>query len=388
LVIGAARDSILDYAVLGSQPAEIVQARSAPTLWVKSREGTRHFWLRRAWELIYNAVPTLVASERAEVLWQMRTAARANVDYYALILLASAIATLGLLQNSAAVIIGAMLVAPLMSPMMAIAHGLTQGSLRLLRHAVESTVKGIALAVGVSLALSLLLPSARPSAEILARSEPNLLDLLVALASGAAAAYALSRKKVAAALPGVAIAAALVPPLCVVGYGLGISDLGIAGGASLLFTTNLSAIVLAGVVVFLLLGFRPVHARGGAQLRRGIILAGIALLILSVPLGFATMRSARQLARELNVEALLKEMILAEFAEVDDLAVERQGDGFVVSATVYVFNDESMDPERLSAIQQGLSAAAGGPVTIRAKVIRAELTEIEAPPEPAATAEP
>ena len=139
-----------------------------------------------------------------------------------LIILASTIAYYGLLQSSAAVIIGAMLVAPLMSPMIAMAHAIVMGNLTMLRRAFLSTLAGVGVAIGIAALFTLLLPSIPPSREILSRTAPTLLDLCVALASGAAAAYALARKEVAAALPGVAIAAALVPPLCVVGYGVGI----------------------------------------------------------------------------------------------------------------------------------------------------------------------
>jgi uncharacterized membrane protein len=91
---------------------------------------------------------------------------------------------------------------------------------RLLRDALESTIKGISLTVVVALFLASIVPLGEPTGEVLARTSPNLLDLMIALASGAAGAYAVSRKDVSAALPGVAIAAALVPPLGVVGVGL------------------------------------------------------------------------------------------------------------------------------------------------------------------------
>jgi uncharacterized hydrophobic protein (TIGR00271 family) len=137
----------------------------------------------------------------------------------------------------------------------------------------------IAVAFFLSLALFAFGSPLEPTAEILSRTSPNVLDLLVALLSGAAAAYAVSRSQLAAALPGVAIAAALVPPLCVVGYGLGTGQFDIALGSSLLFVTNLAAIVVAAAAIFLLLGFRPpLRLERGQQARQGLNLALILLL--------------------------------------------------------------------------------------------------------------
>lgn len=213
LLMGAAIDQLLNRSYLGGMPVEIARERERPTLVIKGAERRQVFWLRRVWDF----VSRLPITERIAVFKQMRQDARADVDFFTLIALAAAIAILGLLLNSGAVIIGAMLVAPLMSPMMAVAHGIVTGNLIMIRRGLISTFKGIGVAIAVAAVITLFTSHYQPTAEILARSEPSILDLLVALAAGAAGAYALSRKSIAAALPGVAISAALVPPLCVVG---------------------------------------------------------------------------------------------------------------------------------------------------------------------------
>jgi uncharacterized hydrophobic protein (TIGR00271 family) len=232
LIMGASVDSLLNQTVIGGLPAEIAEARRLPTMVVKRAEARRQFWIQRAWGVMSNLLPTLNIRQRAEVFVEMRRSARATVDFYAMMCLASSIAMLGLALNSGAVIIGAMLVAPLMSPMVAIAHGIVRGSLVMIRQGVDSTLKGIGVAIAVSTGITLIIPDFQATSEIMARTEPSAIDLLVALASGAAGAYALSRKWVAAALPGVAISAALVPPLCVVGYGLASSEFPVAGGGT------------------------------------------------------------------------------------------------------------------------------------------------------------
>jgi uncharacterized hydrophobic protein (TIGR00271 family) len=338
---------------------------------VKRHEGFRNFWLRRAREWV--ALPTLTAAERAEVTAEMRRAAWANIDFYTLILLSSTIAILGLIQNSGAVTIGAMLVAPLMSPILAMAHSLVQGDFSLFRRASESAIKGITLSIGVGFVVTLFLPAHYPTEQILSRTEPNILDLVVALASGAAAAYAVSRKQVAAALPGVAIAAALVPPLCVVGYGLGASQIRIAGGALLLFTTNLSAIILAGAVIFFILGFRPLRVQIGGQVRRGILVILASLLVLAIPLSWASLSSGYQIERQSQVQFALKEAMQSDAAQVEDVSVERQGDGFLVSATIYAFDD--LSSAEIETVRRELSEAMGAPVNVRFKVVPAALVE-------------
>jgi uncharacterized hydrophobic protein (TIGR00271 family) len=212
LVLGASIDRLLGQTVTGGLPAEVAGERSGSTIVFKRAEEATRFWIRRFWELISRPLPTLTVQERSEVYLQMRHMARAGVDFYALISLAAAIAILGLLLDSSAVIIGAMLVAPLMSPILAMANGVVQGNAVMFRRAGISTFKGAIVAIAVATVVTMLVPDLRPTGEIMARVEPNLLDLLVALAAGAAAAYAVSRAAVAAALPGVAISVALVPP--------------------------------------------------------------------------------------------------------------------------------------------------------------------------------
>jgi uncharacterized hydrophobic protein (TIGR00271 family) len=373
LLLGASREGLLALNFFGGLPTQIAQERTKPTILVKRFEGLSYYWLRRMWQAVSDQVPALLPEERTEVYAQMSHAARADVSFYILIFLSSIIAYLGLIQGSAAVIIGAMLVAPLMSPILAMAHSIVQGNLRLFRRATESTIKGVALAVGTSIALTLILPPQPANAEILSRTHPNILDLIVALASGAAAAYAMSRKSLAAALPGVAIAAALVPPLCVVGYGLGSAEFQIANGALLLFVTNLSAIILAGAITFLLVGFRPARAEYGQQMQRGIFLAIVVLVIIAIPLGFTSVVSRRNIQRVRHVESTLEKAVEEASAFVHDISVEQQGDMLLVEVTIYDFGQ--FDSHDLNQIRQVISDAVGMPVTIRATVIPAHLEE-------------
>lgn len=375
LLLGASHQGFTDQDVFDGIPVEVAGNRSGSTLLVKHFEGVGQFTLQRLWDRIYDPFPKLTVGERLEVNQNMSRFALGSVDFYALILLASVVAMLGLMQNSSAVIIGAMLVAPLMSPILAVSHSIVLGDITTVSRAGESTIKGIVLAISVAIAVSILIPAQPVTNEILSRTQPNLLDLLVALASGAAAAYTLSRKHLAAALPGVAIAVSLVPPLVVVGYGLGYGLYGIAGGSMLLFLTNLTAIILAAAIVFMLLGFRPLQAERGRTFRRGLLLSMIAIIIIATPLGFETFNFQRRNERQRIVENILSKSIESEFASIEDLAVLPKGDGFLISGTVYAYEDLTV--EEIKDIQEQLSQAIGAHVSIRARVIQARLEIVE-----------
>ena len=298
----------------------------------------------------------------------MRGSAQPSIDFFVLITLAAVIAALGLLQNSGAVIIGAMLVAPLMSPILAMAMSMVHGNPRLFLVAAGTTAKGITLAIIVGLVVTAISPIQTATSEILSRTAPNILDLMVAMASGAAAGYAISRKEVAAALPGVAIAAALVPPLCVVGYGLGTSQLEIAAGSLLLFTTNLIAIILAAGLTFLALGFHPIRTEQHEVLR-GFRLTVVFYSIIFVILAFTTVASVTKLNREARIEAIFADEVVARAAEIENAAVEHEGNGFTITATIIDHQDNQLTPAEITDIQDQLTQAVGGPVTIRATIL-------------------
>jgi len=233
--------------------------------------------------------------------------------------LSATITALGLLLNSPAVIIGAMLVAPLMSAIVGMGLGVVQGDLRFLRLAAGAALRGMVLAIAIGTLMTIIVPNAAPNAEILGRTNPSLLDLGIALASGVAGAYALCRKDVSASLPGVAIAAALVPPLAVTGIGIALGEGRIAGGALLLFFTNLVAISAAGGLVFWVMGFRTeLGVRSRARVfKGGVFSVGLLFLAVTVPLGLLTANSLRRAEINRTVqEALAEELGVMDGVEL------------------------------------------------------------------------
>lgn len=225
------------------------------------------------------------ADREATVVAILDGSSKAAAGYWLQLLLAMGIASLGLALSSTAVVIGAMLISPLMGPIVAFGMGLAVGSPLLVLRALLRTAMSVVVVVTSSALLMLALPFHEVTAEIAARTSPTALDLLVAVFCALAAAYTTVRagSDTTATAAGTAIGIALVPPLCVVGYGVGTGSASIASGAALLFTANFCAILLFAVLSFLALGYSAVsisaleraelerHERGPiAALARGL----------------------------------------------------------------------------------------------------------------------
>lgn len=177
--------------------------------------------------------------------------------YWLQLFIATGIAHLGLTLNSTAVIIGAMLVSPLMTPIVQVGMGFAIGHLHVTLRATMRLVTSIAFVALAAALLTKIMPISEVTAEILGRTQPTFLDMIVALFCGLAASFTHARgsRDVITAAAGTAIAIALVPPICVIGFGLGKGAFEIAGGATMLFTANLAAIILVSDVFFLITGF-------------------------------------------------------------------------------------------------------------------------------------
>jgi uncharacterized hydrophobic protein (TIGR00271 family) len=263
--------------------------------------------------------PHLTHVEQNELVWAAQKNADPNLDFTVMIVLSAGLATLGLLTNSVAVIIGAMLVAPLMSPISGFSTGMATGLLELTRRASFTMLQGVILALLISIGMGLLLPIDSPTSEMLSRGSPGVLDAAVALVSGLVAAYASARKGIPAALAGVAIAAALMPPLCVIGLGVALQHINMAIGATLLFLANITFIIASQYITFLWLGMRPDTSREGvtANLTRvwwGVLASLTAIvLIVFIQLG-------SQAVDEQQIRQRLEETVFQN-AEVVDYTV-------------------------------------------------------------------
>ena len=205
-----------------------------------------------------------------------------DLNYVVLIIGSCAIATFGLLSNSVAVIIGAMIIAPLMSPIRGLAFAALEGHILLFRKALVAIIAGTIIAIILSYSIGYLVGFPEFGSEVLARSKPNLLDLGIAVAAGGISGFAKVQPKVSGTLAGTAIAVALMPPVCVIGLGLSQGNWALSTGASLLYLTNLLGITLSCMLTFLLAGYTPFN-----RARKALIWTLFFTSILLIPLGIS-----------------------------------------------------------------------------------------------------
>ncbi|MFN2134337.1 MAG: TIGR00341 family protein [Candidatus Promineifilaceae bacterium] len=330
VLTGASAESSVDKMLFGNIPDEVVRESKKPVALMREpHDPVAHFMSGVTWRL-QRVIPRLKLSDRAETYVRIRRGARPNLDFFVLISLSAIIAALGLIVNSAAVVIGAMLVAPLMSPIVGSGLAMVLGNVRFLRLSIGAVARGAALALVLGAVIGLFQIGKPLTPELLARTQPSIIDLLIALFSGIAAAYALSKSTAAAALPGVAIAAALVPPLATSGVvftaGYYVESL----GALLLFVTNFIAITIGSAVVFLVLGFRPTRAvKERKEVRqRSVLVALVSLALVSLILVTTTYLLNEKSRDEARIREVTEEQLLevtgAKLGEVRIVSFENR----------------------------------------------------------------
>ena len=260
--VAANNQPMVERLVSQTKRATVAVVKRAPPL--RSLALSRQEW-----------IPRLSPADYADLVQGLRRGSRFSVDFMMMLGLAAAIASLGLLQDSPAVVIGSMLLAPLMTPMVGSGLALAQANRRLAITSLKTIGAGFLLTLAVSVLIALVTPGKELTPQVVARVNPNLLDLLIALFSAAAAAYAMARPNLLGAMAGVAIATALVPPLCSSGVCFAYGQFALGLGASLLFVTNLVAIVLAASITFRVMG---VTSRGGKEAERRWVYRSLAVL--------------------------------------------------------------------------------------------------------------
>ncbi len=383
ILMGTSREALIDRLSFGEVPQRVAEESLATVIVARRRMHVLTRTFRDAWQALTDLLPTLSEQERDEVKDSIAHGASSRVDFLVMIGLSAMLAGFGLLLNSPAVIIGAMLVAPLMSAIVGLGLGLVEGDTGLLRAAGWASLQGMALAVLVGLILGLVVPNAGPTSEIMARARPNILDLGVALASGAAGAYALSRKDVSASLAGVAIAAALVPPLASVGLGLSFGRGDVAGGALLLFLTNLIAIAATGALVFLLLGFAPTS---GQKLRRMVLRRGMAgavalLTVVTVILVILTREAVHTVRLDSAIENSVRQQV-AQLLPESELVEWKQsaGEDDALQLSVTVRSPKQYPHATVLSFQREVATQIQRPVALLLNVIPATRLDPLLPP--------
>lgn len=252
--------------------------------------------------------------------------------YTSLMALSATIAALGLISNSTAVVIGAMLVAPLMTPVLGVAAAVVMAwPMRVVRQTILVAI-GSGLSIGVAALIAFVIPGdpAPLPAELIARTSPNLLDLGIALAAGAAGAYGQVRRQASDALPGVAVAVALVPPLAAAGITMQMGEWQMALGALFLFFVNVGGMVTSASLTFIASGFVPGRRllTGNSSIASGLRWIALGVIIIVMPLQFGRGNVLPPTDHTEDIIAAVEEFVELDesAAEVVDVSVEVEGD--------------------------------------------------------------
>lgn len=296
-----------------------------------------------------------------------------SAGYFLMLTLANLIALSGLITNSTAVIIGAMLISPLMGPILSSGFAFITGDMRVGRRALRKITLSVAVTLAIAAFATYISPLKDVTSEILARTRPNLYDLSIAFLAGTAGAIALCTKRsIITIVPGVAIATAVIPPLSVAGYGLGTGQFMIALGGFFLFFTNFVAIVVCTSIIFYIYGFRPAMVtpeETGQVKKRVVMLAGL-LFVISIPLVYTLVTSLSAIRLKSGIESILKQEYDREHhSRLVTAGYRKEGDGSLeVDAVVNTV--EYLKEEELKKVEKRLSENLGRPVTLEVEQVR------------------
>jgi len=387
LILGAGHEGVVDRFLFGDIPQAILDQSTIPVMVFRRRlTSLTSFW-RRLWGRIFGLLPTLTLQEQAEVQRVVRRGSLPSSDFFVMLTLAAVLAALGLLRNDPSIIIGAMIVAPLMTAIIGMGLSIVLGDPRFFWRATATTLRGIVLSVLMGFVVGRIVPGAEITDQIVALSSPSILHLAVALTAGTAAAYASSRKEVSAALAGVAVATALTPPLVNIGIGMAFGSSSIAWRAGLIFLANLVAIVATSGLVFLWMGFHPQPGdrdRATTQ-RRGFSTFGILLVLITIPLAIFTQQTIRNVQFQRSIDAAIR----AEVQEIRDSEVvswdytRTETETLNLDLTIRVAY--TMPYGEVRDLQERIAARIELPVALSLRMVPAQRLEAFVPPTPTLT---
>ena len=349
ILLGASDSGLLNRTFFGTLPDRLLKEdgnvavgvfRAASNTKERIKVGLKKIFSKR--------LPRLDRESRVTIYEGIEVNSRWSFDFIALICFSTALAALGLMLNSSAVIIGAMLVAPLMTPILGAALSLIQGNRVLMLDCAKSLIYGYFSALTLGVLLGVFGNLYGVTDQMQSRSEPGVPDLLIALISGMAAAYCYSRPRLVSALAGVAISAALVPPIATAGIAVAMNEQKIAIGATLLFTTNVVFIIIGAGSVFLLLGIRAKSNQ--RSLNIWVTRLSLALVIVAaihvVPLSSALMsKVSSKISNDeksyINLESQIRELIINDTG--NDLLIKIQTSNYSNNSKLILIDVKKSD---------------------------------------------
>ncbi|MBU1130530.1 DUF389 domain-containing protein [Patescibacteria group bacterium] len=297
---------------------------------------------------------------------QIAEEAKGDLDFYVLSVLSGVIITFGLIIDNTAMVIGGMLLAPLVWPMLALGLAITRGSIRSLESSLFTIVKISVVIIITSFLIGWVSPFNEFGREVLSRTQPTIVELMVAFCAGFVAAFVIGHPGLGSFIAGVVIAAAIVPPLCVAGLSIAHQNLAQAGGAFLLFTSNLIAIILSSTIYFLLAKFKPIFTKEGRKRRiSNIIWLLVFLMVILIPLLVIT----KDIISQNKQYYITQKTLLANLKEgkIAELELKEKDDVLFITATLRA--ERNLTSWELDYLADHISQALNKSVNLQITVI-------------------
>ena len=318
----------------------------------------------------------LSPKEKEEVIENIKAGSCPSNDFYVMTGLAAVIATLGIIIGSTVVVIGAMVVAPLLTPLLSSSLAGVRGEITVFNKSLKEGIKGALLSIVIAIIIGWIIPEFIVNTEFLMSTQPTLINLGIAFASGLAGAYAVA-KRLDFTLPGIAISVSLIPPLCVAGLSIGLR-LGweYTTGSLLLFIANVISITLAGYIVFWLVGLGPIWYWDEAKSRKRIYTSIALMILIAIPLGWIMWTTWEERHTLTTTQEVLEGQLSGiKYAEINAIYYEDMDDGLRVVAEIE--SPSLLDHERVAEMEYALGEELKKDVDLELKIILIETVDSE-----------
>ncbi|MCK5476255.1 MAG: TIGR00341 family protein [Candidatus Pacebacteria bacterium] len=284
--------------------------------------------------------PFHINKKRQEKVYsEIRENAKGDFDFFVLTIFSGIIITLGLVVNSSAVVIGGMLLAPLVWPILSLSIAIIKGRSRLIQDSVFTLLRSTSLIFVIALFLGFISPDyALQGSEFLSRTSPTIFELFIALAAGFIGAFVIAYPKIGAAIAGVVIAAAIVPPIAVMGISIAHGNLGMAGGAFILFMSNLIAVTFSSSILFLVARFKGPSSEKGQERRKNNIRWTLVLLfVMTIPLFLIT----GKVVKENNQQNIVREVakVIIPDSNITNVKISEKNNISTINITIQYSGD-------------------------------------------------
>ncbi|MFW6035403.1 MAG: TIGR00341 family protein [Halothermotrichaceae bacterium] len=309
-------------------------------------------------------------ASRESLITFAQNKSKITFEYISLVVFSSVITSLGLILDNVAVIVGGMVIAPVLGPILAVTIGIVLGDSKLIKKGISAEIMAIVFAVIVGAVFGMLIPDVEITNSLQVRMYPTMADLFIAMAAGAAGAYALIKGNLESGLVGVMVAASLMPVMSTIGIGISMGYGTMILGASLLLLGNFISLFLTNVIIFYFKGLKPqvwYKVKARRIIRKSLFFIIVAVILLSIPLGALTIY---QFYEEKPVD-VIKTTIRENFVgEWDYRIVNIEIEGSLIN--VYLYAEKELKKTMLTAIKQQIQQKLNHEYSINFKVIPIE----------------